>query len=57
MSSASETSVPVERYTGRVKWFNNKTGYGFVTVLPPVTLSRRGAAEPRSPGSHPSNLA
>lgn len=32
MSSASETSVPVERYTGRVKWFNNKTGYGFVTV-------------------------
>lgn len=32
MSSTVETSVPSERYTGRVKWFNNKTGYGFVTV-------------------------
>jgi CspA family cold shock protein len=21
-----------ERYTGRVKWFNNKAGYGFITV-------------------------
>jgi cold shock CspA family protein len=30
MSSNSET-VP-SRFTGRVKWFNNKTGYGFITV-------------------------
>ena len=22
----------LERYTGRVKWFNNKAGYGFITV-------------------------
>ena len=30
MSSNSET-IPL-RFTGRVKWFNNKTGYGFITV-------------------------
>lgn len=29
-SSAETTSS--ERYTGRVKWFNTKAGYGFVTV-------------------------
>ena len=28
----TETSSLTERYTGRVKWFNSKTGYGFVTV-------------------------
>ena len=34
MSSASSsvTSAPV-RLTGRVKWFNNKTGYGFISVV------------------------
>lgn len=26
------TSASQERLTGRVKWFNNKTGYGFITV-------------------------
>jgi CspA family cold shock protein len=28
------TTVPVstERFTGRVKWFNNKAGYGFITA-------------------------
>ena len=31
MSSDSVTTSS-ERYTGRVKWFNNKTGYGFITV-------------------------
>ena len=30
MSTESE-SMPL-RFTGRVKWFNNKTGYGFITV-------------------------
>lgn len=32
MASSVETSSLTERYTGRVKWFNSKTGYGFVTV-------------------------
>jgi len=26
------TSSNTEKFTGRVKWFNNKAGYGFVTV-------------------------
>lgn len=34
MSSDSSvtTSSTVERLIGRVKWFNNKAGYGFITV-------------------------
>ena len=35
MSSSSVSFSPVspsERFTGRVKWFNNKAGYGFVTI-------------------------
>ena len=32
MASSVETSTVAERHTGRVKWFNSKTGYGFVTV-------------------------
>lgn len=32
MSSSVETPAVAERHTGRVKWFNSKTGYGFVTV-------------------------
>jgi CspA family cold shock protein len=33
-SSVSTSTVTscTERFTGRVKWFNNKAGYGFVTV-------------------------
>jgi CspA family cold shock protein len=34
-SSAVSTSTVTnssERFTGRVKWFNNKAGYGFITV-------------------------
>lgn len=26
------TSSTTDRFTGRVKWFNNKAGYGFITV-------------------------
>lgn len=26
------TAVSTERFTGRVKWFNNKAGYGFITA-------------------------
>jgi len=37
-SASSTTTPPVVRndtskYTGRVKWFNNKFGYGFITVV------------------------
>lgn len=32
MSSSSAVSSSSERFTGRVKWFNNKAGYGFITV-------------------------
>ena len=35
MSSSAVSSSSVlssDRFTGRVKWFNNKAGYGFVTV-------------------------
>ena len=30
-TSSSATSSP-EIFTGRVKWFNNKTGFGFITI-------------------------
>lgn len=32
MSSNKGTATQSERLTGRVKWFNNKAGYGFITV-------------------------
>ena len=30
--SNSTVTQSTERFTGRVKWFNNKAGYGFITV-------------------------
>jgi len=32
MSTPSVTSSTQESFTGRVKWFNNRVGYGFITV-------------------------
>jgi len=32
MSSTTDVVTPSERLTGRVKWFNNHAGYGFITV-------------------------
>lgn len=36
MSSATETSpqatASAEKFTGRIKWFNNNAGYGFITI-------------------------
>ena len=32
MTSTSEVVTSSERLTGRVKWFNNKAGYGFITA-------------------------
>jgi cold shock CspA family protein len=32
-NATTEPSVPTTRLTGRVKWFNNKTGFGFITAL------------------------
>lgn len=31
-SDSSATTSTADRFTGRVKWFNNKAGYGFITV-------------------------
>ena len=31
MSSSEETNTTL--YHGRVKWFNNKAGYGFITII------------------------
>jgi len=33
MSSESNAVTSATLYTGRVKWFNNKAGYGFITVV------------------------
>lgn len=32
-TTMSETDANTPRLTGRVKWFNNKTGFGFITAL------------------------
>ena len=31
-SNANEATTSTERLFGRVKWFNNRAGYGFITV-------------------------
>ena len=37
---SSDVFSSSERYTGRVKWFNNKSGYGFITVTDGNTSGR-----------------
>lgn len=32
MSATDSSSSDVQRFLGQVKWFNNKAGYGFITV-------------------------
>ena len=32
MSNTQEVSTESQRLIGQVKWFNNKTGFGFITV-------------------------
>ena len=32
-SSPNDDTTSEARYTGRVKWFNNRAGFGFITVL------------------------
>jgi cold shock CspA family protein len=32
-ASPATVSADTTKYTGRVKWFNNKSGYGFITVV------------------------
>lgn len=32
MSTESAPSTETKRYIGQVKWFNNKAGYGFITM-------------------------
>ena len=32
MSASDIETSSAERFTGRVKWFNNKSGYGFITA-------------------------
>jgi cold shock CspA family protein len=33
MQTSTEHDTPSTLNTGRVKWFNNKAGYGFITVV------------------------
>jgi len=35
------TQSTCEKFTGCVKWFNNKSGYGFITVLTPGDLYKK----------------
>lgn len=42
-SSSNDKPVESTRLTGRVKWFNNKTGFGFITALTDSELVKEGS--------------
>ena len=35
----------IQNYTGKVKWFNNKSGYGFITVINDSDLKNKDILE------------
>ena len=42
MSEQTETVVTTtQQYIGTVKWFNNKSGYGFVTILSEGDMNKK----------------
>ena len=43
MSATDDNNDKTTRHTGRVKWFNNKTGFGFITALTDIEGVKEGS--------------